>query len=202
VKNYFVDEPVLQIKKLYLIAQTVDGLLLIDQHAAHERILYEEFLQTFTNENKKSVLLKKPAVIKLPILELQLLIDNEEVFKSIGFTFESAGKNAVACTGVPKLLEQRSPQEYIAEVIQDIHDGVPIVELDYQSHRTIAYLACRTAIKAGEVLTPEERKNIVTKLLATTSKYTCPHGRPVMVQMKMQELAQIFHRIPASLKEK
>lgn len=202
VKNYFADEPILQVKKLYLVAQTQDGLILIDQHAAHERILYEEFLAAFTKENKNTVVLEKPTELSLPILEAEILDTHMENFTNFGFDIKKIKSTTYQVIAVPKLLVQRPLAEYFSEVLTDMYAGVPIEGVDYQSHRTIAYLACRTAIKAGEVLTQEERKNLLTKLLATTSKYTCPHGRPVMVHMQMKELAQIFHRIPASRNEK
>lgn len=201
-KNFFEEEPILQINKLYLGLQTRNGLLLIDQHAAHERILYEEFLAAFQDKNKKSTVLDAPQLIELPLLEAQIFTDNLDTFRELGFSVQEKGSKFFEITRVPQVLKNRQLTEYILEVIHDLYERVAISQLDGHSHRTIAYLACRTAIKAGEVLTHQERKNLCQKLLQTTSHYTCPHGRPVMVHLSLQELAKIFHRIPASRKEK
>lgn len=202
VKEFFEEEPVMQINNLYLIAQTTEGMLVIDQHAAHERILYEQFLETFTAQKSNKVALIKFIKIALPVLESQLLEDNREVFEKLGFVFTKISSTEFSFSQIPELLHTRKLEQYILEVLRDIKDQVEVAELDLESHRTIAYLACRGAIKAGEVLTPQERKNIVSKLLLTTSKYTCPHGRPVLIHITPIDLAKMFYRIPAFRNEK
>lgn len=202
VQNFSSDEPILQVKKLYLVAQTKNGMILVDQHAAHERILYEEYKKAFELEKIKVTKLTSPIEIRLPIIEAQQLRDSLASFEKMGFIFLENKQGVFECTQVPQVLQNRPLGEYILETLSDIKDDLPIPELDYQSHRTIAYLACRTAIKAGAVLDPTERKNILEKLSTTTSKYTCPHGRPVLVHVGLPELAQMFYRIPASRKEK
>lgn len=204
VKNYFENEPILQIKKLYLLAESSAGILFVDQHAAHERILYEEFLESFQKEKKVGNIeaLSKPVILELPIVDAEILEEQKSLFEQIGFVFTREQLTKFSFTAVPILFKKREFSRYIAEVLQDIKDGVPIDELDQVSHKAIAYLACRTAIKAGEILTQQERHNLIQKLLQTKSGYTCPHGRPVLVIMDTKDLAQLFHRIPASRKEK
>ncbi len=202
VKEYFEAEPVLQISNLYLLAQTKQGVILIDQHAAHERILYEQFLQAFQSEQAVTFTLPKKVKVSFPVLESELLEENRDVFEKLGFAFIRSSATSFSFTQVPKILQTRRIEEFLLEVIQDIKNEVTVTELDLQSHKTIAYLACRTAIKAGEVLTQQERKNILRKLLATTSKYTCPHGRPVLIHLSATDLAKMFYRIPSFRNEK
>ena len=97
-------------------------------------------------------------------------------------------------TAIPQLLRHRNYQAHILDILEQ--EGIPsgIEEYDSLVHKTIAYLSCRSAIKAGEPLTFEEQKNVVEKLLATTGNYTCPHGRPVMIFLSMSELDDWFKR--------
>ncbi len=202
VKEFYEDEPILQIDNLYLIAKTKSGALVIDQHAAHERILYEQFLQSFIAQKIIEQKLAKPITISLPILESQLLLQYKETFSSLGFEFTSVSATEFIFHRIPALFGTRSITQYLLEVVQDLKEQVAIPELDTETHRTIAYLACRNAIKAGEVLTQSERKNILTKLAETSSKYTCPHGRPVILTITSTDLAKMFYRIPAFRNEK
>ncbi len=197
VKEFYDDEPILQIDNLYLIAKTKQGALLIDQHAAHERILYEQFLESFLKQKVTQHTIQQPKTIFLPLLESQLLLENADTFTKLGFEFTQQSNTEFLFTRLPALFGTRKIEEYLLEVLQDIRDQIQVPDVDIQSHRTIAYLACRNAIKAGEVLTQTERRNIVTKLAATTSKYTCPHGRPVAIAVTSTDFAKLFYRIPA-----
>ncbi len=202
VKNYFEDEPILQVKKLYLIAQTKDGLLLVDQHAAHERILYDQFSETYEQVHGEVVVLPKPVEIELSVYESEVVKNTMDFFEQLGFVIKNTKPTTFIIQKVPIILQNRNLQKYFVEIIADIVAETKIPELDDQTHRTIAYVACRSAIKAGEVLTQPERKNLIEKLLTTKGRYTCPHGRPAYIVLNMTDLAQLFHRIPASQKEK
>ena len=202
VKKHFEDEPILQINNLYLVVTTKEGFLLIDQHAAHERILYEQFLSTFLEKKLSQQNTQQQLEVSLPLLEAELLEENKHVFEGVGFVFKRNSPQTFTFYAVPTLLQTRKIEEYLLEVLRDIIDQVEVTELDLQSHRTIAYLACRNAIKAGEVLNQTERKNIVDELFKTSSKYTCPHGRPVVIEVTKNDLEKLFYRIPAFRNEK
>jgi DNA mismatch repair protein MutL len=202
VKKHFEDEPILQINNLYLAVTTRQGFLLIDQHAAHERILYEQFLGTFLAQKLSQQRTQQQQEVSLPLLEAELLEENKNIFEGVGFVFTRNSPQSFTFFAVPTLLQTRKLETYLLEVLRDIIDQVEVTELDLESHRTIAYLACRNAIKAGEVLTQAERKNLIDELFKTTSKYTCPHGRPVMIEITHKDLEKMFYRIPAFRNEK
>ncbi|HKZ34591.1 MAG TPA: DNA mismatch repair endonuclease MutL [Patescibacteria group bacterium] len=193
-------QDVLQVHNLYLITQTPKGILLLDQHAAHERILYEHFVDLFQKEkkNRDSQILLVPLTFDLPFGEATILKENLETFRILGFDIEEFGKNSFKMTAVPTVLQER-PQldltKLINEVISDFIQEKPIRDVDQRSLKVISYLSCRSAVKAGDPLNIREREEIVTKLLHTKTLYTCPHGRPVKMEVTLQELGKLFKRL-------
>lgn len=181
-----------QLHKLYVIVEVEHGMLMIDQHAAHERILYEQFLNAY-HEHTQLHQLALPVPQKLQLARyLQLSDHTLGLLASLGISLENKNEEYLV-TKIPALLQHRNYQEYIREVIEQSEELLPY-ELDVATHKTLSFLACRSAIKAGEPLTVDEQKNLVEKLLQTTSNYTCPHGRPVFLHVTMTELAQQFKR--------
>ena len=197
VKNFSLnaEAEILQVHALYLIAQTSHGIVIIDQHAAHERILYQQFLEAFekkkTAQQKK---LKKQVVFALPLEDYEALKENEQTLVRMGFSVTFT-KRKVTVTATPELFVGRDLQQLFSEFAADCREDRPIAELDSVTHRTLAFLACRTAIKAGEKLTQKERRRLLEKLFATKTQFTCPHGRPVYIDLEMNDLHRLFKRI-------
>ena len=197
VKNFSLnaEAEILQVHALYLIAQTSHGIVIIDQHAAHERILYQQFLEAFekkkTAQQKK---LKKQVVFALPLEDYEALKENEQTLVRMGFSVTFT-KRKVTVTATPELFVGRDLQQLFSQFAADCREDRPIAELDSVTHRTLAFLACRTAIKAGEKLTQKERRRLLEKLFATKTQFTCPHGRPVYIDLEMNDLHRLFKRI-------
>lgn len=187
---------VLQVHNVYLIVQTKKGILVVDQHAAHERILYEQFLAAFQEQKKKKSLYRLPKALIFSVSrsEAELVREHIESFQSIGFDIEEFGPAEFKITSVPELLQDRNIEFLVREVIQDLADGIGIKSLDVASHKMLAYLACRTAIKAGDKLSKEQAKDIILKLAETKTQYACPHGRPVKTEVSTYELDRLFRR--------
>ncbi len=188
-------QEIIQVHDCYLITQTKKGLLLVDQHAAHERILYEQFLEAF-KENSASlptITLKQPIVFEVPRTDAILLEDNIETFSKLGFDIEPFGNGAFKVSKVPTLFAQRNISGFISEVLNDVVNNNGHI-LDNVTHKTLAFLACRSAIKSGDRLNMEERKRLIRKLSITSTQYTCPHGRPVHLTISLSELEKMFKR--------
>lgn len=181
-----------QLHKLYIFMEVEDGMVVIDQHAAHERILYEQFLHAYyEHSHLHQISLSSPQ--KLLNIYYQDVSDRSlDLLKSIGVTIEKHNEEFFI-TKIPIILQHRNYQEYVREVIEQSEEYQPY-EIDMATHKTLSFLACRSAIKSGEPLAAEEQKNLVEKLLQTTTNYTCPHGRPVLMHMSMDELAHHFKR--------
>jgi DNA mismatch repair protein MutL len=190
------NEPILQIDNLYLIAESDTGLILIDQHAAHERILYEQFKEHVAAiaADKKIHTLVEPVLIHLTPSESVMMEQEIEKMTNLGFDIEQFGIHSYKINAVPEFFKNRSFATLIPEVLSDLYEGRKDT-LDRETNRTLAYLACRSAIKSGDPLDQAERKRLVEKLLATPGSYTCPHGRPTHIEISRADLGKLFKRI-------
>lgn len=188
---------ILQIDNLYLVVENECGLLLIDQHAAHERILYDQLIRQLEKEkiDAQSVPLSEPVVISASASEVLILEQNAELLTKLGFVVQSKDNNTLFVQAVPKYLQKSTITSLFTELLQNLDTGTRTLEVSETIHRTVAYVACRSAIKAGEPLTKIERYNLVQKLKELPDVYTCPHGRPVSVTIGLKELAKLFERI-------
>lgn len=188
--------PVIQVHNVYLVTETPDGLLLIDQHAAHERILYEKFLHTFEHvqAERKIVELPNPIVIELSDEETILLESKQEVFATLGFELEPFGPRTFKVSSVPEIYKNRNFSKLIQEVLHDLVHDTGVEKIDHESKRTLSFLACRSAIKAGDELTEEEARTLIENLSQTTVPYTCPHGRPTHIELSKRDLDKLFKR--------
>ena len=214
---------VIQIHNLYLVIQSENGLVIVDQHAAHERVMYEKFVSEFKSKNnseqKQELLI--PLELELLANERQTLEESMSIFENLGFEIELKAKSSKFKATTKKLKVNSSSQlsivnckllavpvwavnknliQLIKEVLHDIEEDTLVdVELssdkiDDQSLRVLTYMACRSAVKAGDRLSEQEMRHILESLDLTQEKYTCPHGRPVKVEFSMGELERMFKR--------
>jgi len=186
---------ILQLHNLYLLTQTTQGFVLIDQHAAHERILYEQFSQEFTKQRKSSqaVLLANPLSFELSIGDGSLVEEHSDLFASLGLTFEHFGGNTYLLTTIPIIFQDRDPRRLINELLENIREEKN-VSLDEMSQRMLAFLACRSAVMAGEKLSKKQMKDLIEKLEETPNNATCPHGRPTKIAVSLDRLNRMFKR--------
>jgi DNA mismatch repair protein MutL len=188
---------ILQLHDTYLAAQTPTGLLLIDQHAAHERILFEQYKAAYASEATKHLQpqeLNPPILLNLSLIDSALLEEHLETFTDLGFEIEPFGTTSFKITQVAQLFADHDLPATIKDMLDDIADNKPLDSIDRATDRTLAYLACRHAIKAGEFLTSAQRQELVTKLSETPNNVTCPHGRPVTITYSKSDLERLFRR--------
>lgn len=190
-----LDKDILQIHNLYLLTELPQGLLVVDQHAAHERILYEDFLEQYKKETISNDYVDTETYIDVSPLLAEVLRSYTNDLKNFGIEFEEFGKNSFKITKIPHFLESQNIKVVILELIEDLQQNKTTVAMNNIAVKTIAFLACRLAIKGGDYLTPAERKNLLEKLFRTKSNYTCPHGRPVMMEISNTELKKMFKRL-------
>jgi len=183
--------PLGQIDNCFIIAQGTDGLYIIDQHAAHERILYDR-LSKYTDRIPSQQLLL-PVLLDVDSLECNLIMENQDLFYELGFAVDLAGPNLVRVLEVPVDIAAADIQECVREilaVIQTMHEPSP-AEL---RHACLQTAACRGAIKAGDSLNMRQMQVLLNELYTTTLPYTCPHGRPTIIKFSPQDLAKMFKR--------
>ena len=170
-------------------------MMIIDQHAAHERVLLEEFTKAFLDQKKsnKAHQLPEGLILRLSQLDMQIIIENHQTLKNLGFSFESFGKDAIKLTHVPLFFKDHAIEQLLHEIITNLANGVE-KDVDQQSEKMLAYLACRTAIKAGDILTKNQASELINKLEKTENKHTCPHGRPTRIEIPLRTIHRSFKR--------
>jgi DNA mismatch repair protein MutL len=183
-----------QVGTSYIITEGPDGLFLIDQHAAHERILYEQFMAARQQDAVVSQGLVAGTAVLLSPSQATLLAENTELLSQIGFQIEPFGPNAFMVRAVPAILTKLDPARALQAIVDDLERGNP--PLEEQIEAKIILRVCKTAaVKAGQTLTPTEMEAMVRQLEACDSPHTCPHGRPTLIHLSVAQLAKEFGRI-------
>jgi len=181
-----------QVASTYLVAEGPDGLYLIDQHAAHERVLFERVMKQRDSSIPSQNLLQ-PVAIDLPPDETRLLQEQLDVLGKIGFQVELFGQNSFLIRAVPAILENHDPAASLRILVEDFEEDETPLQTELEA-RIIARICKRAAIKAGKNLSPEEQRALLTDLEACQSPRTCPHGRPTMIHLSVDLLERQFGR--------
>ncbi len=186
--------PLAQFENNYIITWEKGRIVIFDQHAAHERILYERLKERVTQSRIESQTLLFPLNLELTLKEATVLNRNLSVINSLGFDIESFGGNAFILRAAPSLLDKVNPRQLLLDIIDDLLVGKKIGESLGKQEQIIMIMACRGAVKAGDKLEREEMCSLVRELPRTEHHYTCPHGRPTMVELTLEELEKRFGR--------
>lgn len=178
----------------YIIIEMDKEMYILDQHAAHERIMYEKVKKNYYSEaSKDSQMLLLPDVITLSHKEMEIARDNIDMFEKVGFTLEEFGENTIKLTGVPTVCIDIDNKELFLETLDEI-DTVARTAKQEKEEKFIATVACKAAVKANMVLTKEEVENLMDKLLELPNPFTCPHGRPTAIKMTKYDIERKFAR--------
>ena len=186
-------ENIWQVHTKYIVSEIKSGLVVIDQHVAHERVLFEQAMDAMEGNPLPSQSLLFPEVVELPIEDFSTLLELLPYLEKIGFRMKEFGKNTVMIEGVPSELGWGSEREVLTEII-DTYRNQQKAQPSFME-AVAASFACKAAVKAGDVLTQEEMQSLVDRLFATQHPYYCPHGRPIMVNLSLDELDRRFERI-------
>ncbi|MCH7567642.1 MAG: hypothetical protein IH787_08310 [Nitrospirae bacterium] len=185
--------PVGQVGATYLVAEGPDGVYLIDQHAAHERVLFDKLMAQVESEFPESQGLLQAETVELTEGEAELVESNLGVLESLGFAIESFGARAYRVRSVPAAVSNLSPERALRVVVEDFEeDEMPLAA--EKEARLAARICKRAAIKAGQVLSLEEQRQLISDLEQSSSPRTCPHGRPTMVHLSVAALERQFGR--------
>lgn len=183
-----------QFNNSYIIAEYNRELYLIDQHAAHEKMLFEKYKKSIAEAQVISQILITPLVIELTFDDYSYYIDNEDVFKNCGFDIEVFGENSIAIREVPMFLGKPDLKNLFYEIIENIKSlgSGKTTEVKYNK---IASLACKAAVKANDKLTQQEMEVLTEEMRYLEEPFTCPHGRPTIIKFTLHELEKRFKRI-------
>jgi DNA mismatch repair protein MutL len=182
-----------QIGTAYLVAEGPDGLYLIDQHAAHERVLFEKLMAQHDMKSIPSQALLTPAVIQLPAAQAKLLEAQLDVLNHFGFEVELFGSNAFQVRAMPTLFRGSDPSLALRALVEDFEEDESPLQTEVEAK--LAGRVCkRLAVKAGQTLSPEEQRALLADLETCESPRTCPHGRPTMIHLSVDMLERQFGR--------
>lgn len=195
--NIFADEYfeiVGQVFDTYIIAEKGNEMLIVDQHAAHERLKYEELKKEIEEKRMMPQMLIEPVIITLSGAETEAFSENAEMFNEMGFEADIFGENTIIVRSVPGEIELGEVEDCMRELIEQAQSLKK--ELISEKKQSLMYsVACKSAIKANMCLGEEEMKSLVRRVLRLENINTCPHGRPIIITMSKKELEKEFKRI-------
>lgn len=184
-----------QVFDTYWLVEFHDSLYIIDQHAAHERVLYERTLKGMKNREYTSQYLSPPIILTLSMQEARLLEENMDRFSRIGFEIEPFGPEEYAVRAVPDNLFGIAKKELLMEMIDDLADGLSTSMTPELIDEKVASMSCKAAVKGRNRLSAQEMDALIGELLTLDNPYHCPHGRPTIIAMTKRELEKKFKRI-------
>ncbi len=180
--------------KTYIILEIGNEMYILDQHAAHERIMYERVKKNYySDKSKDSQLLLLPDVITLTHKEMDIAKENMTMFEQAGFTLEEFGDNTIKLTGVPTVCIDLDTKELFLETLDEINTVARTAKQE-KEEKFIATVACKAAVKANMALTQEEVEKLMDELLKLPNPFTCPHGRPTVIKMTKYDIERKFAR--------
>ena len=183
-----------QFENNYIISLEKGKLVIFDQHAAHERVLYEQLKEGAAQSRIKSQALLFPVSLELTLKEATVLKEKLSVITSLGFDIEEFGGNSFIVRAVPSLLERTNPRQLLLDIIDDLLEGKKMDKTLEKQEKIIMIMACRGAVKAGDRLEQEEMLSLIREIPRTKRFSNCPHGRPTMVELTREELDKRFGR--------
>jgi len=182
-----------QLHNKYLVCQIRTGLMIIDQHVAHERVLYERAVDVMHQNVPNSQQLLFPQKVEFRLWEYEVFEEIREDLDRLGFNLRKFGKQTVMIEGVPQDVKPGSEVTILQDMIAEYQDNASRLKLEKRDNLAKSY-SCRNAIMAGQKLTLEEMRTLIDNLFATREPYSCPHGRPVIIKLSLDQLDRMFGR--------
>jgi DNA mismatch repair protein MutL len=183
-----------QIRGTYILCEGEGNLIFIDQHAAHERILFEKFKKEYENRSMISERLLLPILIELSVEESYILESSGEALKGIGFEIEPVGEKLFAIQSIPSFIDQKDPKEIVREILDELSFLEKQGKGEEAIHTILVTLACHSAIRGNFILKKEEMDKLVENLASFHPTTTCPHGRPIFFVLPLDDLKKQFKR--------
>ena len=183
-----------QLHENYIISQTDQGLIIVDAHAAHERLLYEKLKAQLNNSRVLSQALLIPEVITLPEDEILLLLEQSDVLSKLGLTVEAFGQGAVSVQTIPAILGQINVEKLVLDIVDELSDGGSIQSLNSKIETILSRVACHGSVRTGRRMQADEMNALLREMESTPYSGQCNHGRPTYVSLSMTDIAKLFGR--------
>jgi len=192
--DQFLGVPLAQVFDTYIIAQNDEGLILIDQHAAHERIVYEQLKNQLETTGVKRQMLLLPEVVDLEDHEIELLVSRQEELEKLGLALEAFGKGSVLVRETPALLREINAKALIKDLVEELVEFETTTKLEEKLLHVSATMACHGSVRAGRRLNHAEMSELLRQMETTERSGQCNHGRPTYVQISAKDLEYLFKR--------
>mgnify|MGYP004686117529 CR=1 FL=1 len=176
----------------YIVLEKNEAMYLLDQHAAHEKVLYEEYMKKFKNHKIDMQMLLDPIVMEFSNVDMMKIENNMDLFLNFGFEIELFGNNHIMVRGVPTIFGTPESEKFILQIIDNMEDLSSSYDLKGDK---FASMACRAAIKANDKIHIIEMKKLLLQMEKCENPFTCPHGRPTIVEISKKEIEKMFKRI-------
>jgi DNA mismatch repair protein MutL len=183
-----------QIHETYIVAQTRDGLIVVDQHAAHERIVYEKLKAALDRDGVQRQLLLIPDIVELDEATVEKLVSRATELEKFGLVIESFGPGAVAVRETPSLLGKANAAALLRDLAEHMAEWDEALPLERRLLHVAATMACHGSVRAGRILKPEEMNALLREMEDTPNSGQCNHGRPTYVELKLADIEKLFGR--------
>jgi DNA mismatch repair protein MutL len=183
-----------QIHETYIVSQTRDGLVVVDQHAAHERIVYERLKASLAKNGVQRQILLIPEIVEMDEATVEKLIDRSEELASFGLAIDSFGPGAVAVRETPSLLGKANAGSLLRDLAEHMEEWDEALPLERRLMHVAATMACHGSVRAGRRLKPEEMNALLREMEDTPNSGQCNHGRPTYVELKLSDIERLFGR--------
>ena len=193
-KNFPLGVAKAQLHENFIVTQSIDGLILVDQHAAHERITYEGLKSQFKTKRVESQTLLIPEIIELLDNEKEVILDSSETLSKLGFEVEAFGKDSICIRGVPSLLGLSDLKGLIVDIIDELVVSGQTASIDTRIDAIISRISCHGSIRSGRRLNAQEMNKLLRQMESTPFAAQCNHGRPTFVELKLSDIEKLFGR--------
>jgi len=183
-----------QVHENYIVAQTRDSLVIVDQHAAHERLVYEALKQAMNSRPMPAQMLLIPEIVDLPEEDAERLASHAETLSRFGLGIERFGPGAVAVRETPSMLGEMNVGQLIRDLADEIADNDTVDTLKERLDSIASTMACHGSVRSGRLMKPEEMNALLRQMEATPGSGTCNHGRPTYIELKLADIERLFGR--------
>jgi len=183
-----------QIHETYIVAQTEDGIIIVDQHAAHERLVYEEIKSDMENKTVNRQCLLLPEIVNLEDWQVEKLCEKSDELKTAGLLIEPFGKSSVIVREIPAILKDINIQLLVEEIVDDLVENEKVLSIKDRITDIYSTVACHGSVRAGRRLNHEEMNSLLRKMESTPHSGQCNHGRPTYIELKLKDIEKLFGR--------
>ncbi len=183
-----------QIHETYIVSQTKDGLVIVDQHAAHERLVYEQLKEDLAKRDVSRQMLLIPEIVDLPEEDVARLEERAPELEEVGLVLERFGPGAIAVRETPSMLKRLNIKALVQDLADDFAEYDSSTRIREKLDLVAATMACHGSIRAGRRMRPEEMDNLLRDMEATPKSGQCNHGRPTWIELKLSDIERLFGR--------